>query len=79
MYNKLIFKQKKTEFDVRDGTGVGYLEMLFRTNLLGVLGGGYHSRLPKNMFCLWDGMGQQFILEFTCASEVKAVRFTRDR
>lgn len=69
----------RAEFDVRDGTGVGYLEMLFRTNFLGILGGGHHARLPSNVACLWDGIKQRFLLEITCASEVKAIRLRRDR
>uniref|UniRef100_A0A183AI89 WD repeat domain phosphoinositide-interacting protein 3 n=1 Tax=Echinostoma caproni TaxID=27848 RepID=A0A183AI89_9TREM len=55
------------------------LEMLFRTNFLGILGGGHHSRLPSNVACLWDGIKRRFLLEITCASEVKAIRLRRDR
>ncbi|CAL8097541.1 unnamed protein product [Calicophoron daubneyi] len=80
IFNSDPLKQlERYEFDVRDGTGVGYLEMLYRTNLLGILGGGLHARLPSNVACLWDGIKQQFLLEFTCASDVKAIRLRRDR
>ncbi|TPP59858.1 WD repeat domain phosphoinositide-interacting protein 3 [Fasciola gigantica] len=80
IFNADPLKQlERYEFDVRDGTGVGYLEMLFRTNFLGILGGGHHARLPSNVACLWDGIKQRFLLEITCASEVKAIRLRRDR
>ncbi|CAH8585496.1 unnamed protein product [Heterobilharzia americana] len=37
IFNSDPLKQlQRYEFDIRDGTGVGYIEMLFRTNLLGV-------------------------------------------
>ncbi|CAI2732285.1 unnamed protein product [Schistosoma spindalis] len=70
---------ERYEFDIRDGTGVGYMEMLFRTNLLGILGGGNHSRLPSNVACLWDGIKQQFVLEITCATDVRGIRLRHDR
>ncbi|KAG5448855.1 WD repeat domain phosphoinositide-interacting protein 3 [Clonorchis sinensis] len=80
IFNTDPLKQlERYEFDVRDGTGVGYLEMLFRTNLLGILGGGHHARLPSNVACLWDGLKQQFLLEIACSSDVKAIRLRRDR
>lgn len=55
------------------------MEMLFRTNLLGILGGGNHSRLPSNVACLWDGIKQQFVLEITCATDVRGIRLRHDR
>ncbi|KAF7232504.1 WD repeat domain phosphoinositide-interacting protein 3 [Paragonimus skrjabini miyazakii] len=80
IFNSDPLKQlERYEFDVRDGTGVGYMDMLFRTNILGILGGGHHARLPSNVACLWDGIKQQFLLEIACASEVKAIRLRRDR
>ncbi|KAF6775882.1 hypothetical protein AHF37_04430 [Paragonimus kellicotti] len=80
IFNSDPLKQlERHEFDVRDGTGVGYMDMLFRTNILGILGGGHHARLPSNVACLWDGIKQQFLLEIACASEVKAIRLRRDR
>ncbi|CAH8595059.1 unnamed protein product [Dicrocoelium dendriticum] len=80
IFNSDPLKQlERFEFDVRDGTGVGFLEMLFRTNLLGILGGGHHARLPSNVACLWDGIKQQFFLEISCSSEVKSLRLRRDR
>ncbi|CAH8864863.1 unnamed protein product [Trichobilharzia szidati] len=80
IFNSDPLKQlERYEFDIRDGTGVGYMEMLFRTNLLGILGGGNHSRLSSNVACLWDGMKQQFLLEITCATDVRGIRLRHDR
>ncbi|CAH8543400.1 unnamed protein product [Schistosoma turkestanicum] len=80
IFNSDPLKQlERYEFDIRDGTGVGYMEMLFRTNLLGILGGGNHSRLPNNVACLWDGIKQQFVLEITCATDVRGIRLRHDR
>ncbi|TNN14688.1 WD repeat domain phosphoinositide-interacting protein isoform 2 [Schistosoma japonicum] len=80
IFNSDPLKQlERHEFDIRDGTGVGYMEMLFRTNLLGILGGGNHSRLASNMACLWDGIKQQFVLEITCATDIRGIRLRHDR
>nr|VZI10336.1 unnamed protein product [Spirometra erinaceieuropaei] len=60
IYNTDPLKQlERCDFSVRDGTGVGYIEMLFRTSFLGLLGGGHQARMPPNTACLWDGVEQK--------------------
>nr|VZI44181.1 unnamed protein product [Spirometra erinaceieuropaei] len=80
IYNTDPLKQlERCDFSVRDGTGVGYIEMLFRTSFLGLLGGGHQARMPPNTACLWDGVEQKFVLELSYGSDVRAVRLRRDR
>lgn len=58
---------------------MGFIEMLFRTSYLGLLGGGIQARLPGNTACLWDGVEQRFTLELSYGSDIRAVRLRRDR
>lgn len=62
-----------------EGMGVGFVEMLFRTNYLGILGGGRHPLVPSNTACVWDGINQRFILELAYAGNVRAVKLRKDR
>uniref|UniRef100_A0A5K3F010 WD repeat domain phosphoinositide-interacting protein 3 n=1 Tax=Mesocestoides corti TaxID=53468 RepID=A0A5K3F010_MESCO len=80
IFNTDPLKQlEKCEFSVRDGTGIGFIEMLFRTSFLGLLGGGHRSRIPGNTACLWDGVEQKFVLELGYSSDVRAIRLRRDQ
>ncbi|XP_015906886.1 WD repeat domain phosphoinositide-interacting protein 4 [Parasteatoda tepidariorum] len=65
-----------------DSSTVGSLtlcEMLYRTNILGMVGGGNKQRLAENTVLLWDDLGRKFISEFTFSSPVLSMRIRRDR
>ncbi|VDL18774.1 unnamed protein product [Hymenolepis diminuta] len=70
---------RRWDFDMSEGMGVGFVEMLFRTNYLGILGGGRHPLIPSNTACVWDGINQRFILELAYAGNVRAVKLRKDR
>ena len=57
---------------------VRIVQMLHRTNLIAMVGGGYQSKFSGKMCRIWDAAKKQFVLEFSFDSVIKAVRMTRD-
>ncbi|XP_043204205.1 WD repeat domain phosphoinositide-interacting protein 4-like [Amphibalanus amphitrite] len=58
---------------------IGVCEMLDRSNLLAVVGGGATPRFADNTVLIHDAALDQFVLELTFSAPVLAVRMRRDR
>lgn len=54
-------------------------EMLHRTNLIAVVGGGPRPKYADNTILIYDDVLKTFVLEYTFTQPVVAVRLKRDR
>lgn len=77
IYNCDPFKETFRR-DLKSG-GFKIVEMLFRCNILALVGGGANSQYPPNKVIIWDDHQSRCIGEFAFRSEVRAVKLRRDR
>ncbi|XP_008803019.1 autophagy-related protein 18c [Phoenix dactylifera] len=77
IYNCEPFKETFRR-ELKNG-GFGIVEMLFRCNILALVGGGANSQYPPNKVMIWDDHQSRCIGEFAFRSDVRAVKLRRDR
>lgn len=77
IYNCNPFKETFRR-DLKTG-GFKIIEMLFRCNILALVGTKVNTQYPPNNVIIWDDFQSRCIGEFSFRSEVRAVKLRRDR
>ncbi|XP_075499861.1 uncharacterized protein LOC142538425 [Primulina tabacum] len=77
IYNCDPFKETFRR-DLKSG-GFKIVEMLFRCNILALVGSNANAQYPPNKVIIWDDHQSRCIGEFSFRSEVRAVKLRRDR
>jgi len=53
--------------------------MLFRCNILALVGGGKSPKWPPNVLVIWDDYRNRPLAEINFRNDIKAVRMRRDK
>lgn len=76
IFNSYPFKDTfQRDFDA----GIGIVSMLYRSNILALVGGGTHPKYPPNKVILWDDHQMKCIGELSFKTNVKAVKLRKER
>jgi hypothetical protein len=59
--------------------GIGIVEMMFRTNILALVGGGQKPKFAMSKVFLWDDLSLKCIGELSFKITVRAVKLTKDK
>jgi len=70
---------EKAHFDNDLMGSISLAEMLWRTNLIAVVGSGNRAKFADNTVLIYDDLAKKFVMEVTFASPIKAVRLRRDK
>lgn len=57
--------------------GIGYIEMLYRSNIFALISGGDNPKKSLNKVMIWEDSQKRIIGELSFKSEVKSVKMTQ--
>jgi len=76
IFNSYPFKDTfHRDFDA----GIGKISMLFRSNILALVGGGTQPKYPPNKVIIWDDHQMKSIGELSFKTNVKGVKLRKER
>lgn len=61
------------------GGGIGIIEMMYKTNIFGIVGGGKNPKYTPNKVILWDDYQTKVLNEFKLTSNVKNLKLKKDK
>ncbi|KAJ0979844.1 hypothetical protein J5N97_015318 [Dioscorea zingiberensis] len=70
-------EELRQEFGGNAG-GIGMVEMLHRSNIFAIVGGGDRPHCPPTKIMIWDNLVSSFVGEIVLRSDVSGVRLRRD-
>ncbi|XP_077993743.1 WD repeat domain phosphoinositide-interacting protein 4-like [Glandiceps talaboti] len=70
---------EKLHLDKDEVGSIGLIEMLRRTNLLAIVGGGATPKFAENTVLVWDDCRKKFVVELTFPGTVLGIRLHMDR
>jgi len=59
--------------------GIKIVEMLFRCNMIGLVGTGVNPKHPTNKLLIWDDRQRRFIGEIEAKNEIRAVKLSYEK
>lgn len=71
--------RERGRIDFETTGGVAYAELLGRSNLIAVVGGGQAPKFPDRNVMIWDDKLRKFVYEFGFPSRVISVRMRTDK
>lgn len=70
---------EKAHYDSDQMGSIAFGEMLWRTNVIALVGGGSRPKYADNTVLIFDDLTKKFVMEITFISPIKAVRLRRDK
>lgn len=62
-----------------DEGGIGLIELLDKSNIVALVGGGQAPKFPANKVMLWDNKAGKYVAELEFRSSVLGLRMSIDR
>jgi hypothetical protein len=59
--------------------GIGIVEMLYKSNILALVGGGKYPKHSRNKIIIWDDYQAKVIAELSFTSYIKNVKLKKEK